>query len=49
MDTNVTTYGHTYNSTRFMILALSGLSGPVLKGAAIELQIDYEIFLLDEY
>ena len=41
------TYDAIYNDTRSMILVLSGLSVDALTDAALELEVDYELFCKD--
>ena len=43
----VARYEHIYNDTKSMITALSGLTTGGLADAAIELQVDYEVFCAD--
>jgi hypothetical protein len=40
-------YWHIYNDTRSMIAVLSGLTTSALDDAGTELNVDYEIFLMD--
>src|SRR5712691_6865156 len=40
-------YAQIYDDTRLMILVLGGLSDAVLADAAIELQVDYEVWCMD--
>src|SRR5690242_16176211 len=47
MRARQTIYEPTYDATRSRILASSGLPATALDNAAFELQVDYEIFLMD--